>query len=199
MQYCSFNYFASGKGIGTESMNGFNFLLNDYREFKSGPKVYCSSILKSSRNKNADNLFYEYVVGKYLNRYISNNCPFFVHTHGLFQHHNGTEDIFFNKHKRKQELNKNDVKQLLPLLNNNLKLNNTGRQQLFKLSYHEPQSLCILIESVPKPVTLHDMLRTMDRNFYTFSLVPIYFRYIALFTSTDQNLHIMIYIQTIFL
>ena len=27
MQYCSFNYFASGKGIGKESMNGFNFLL----------------------------------------------------------------------------------------------------------------------------------------------------------------------------
>ena len=194
MQYCSFNYFMSGHGIGNPLANGYNFLLNYYRQFTNGARVVCSSILKSSRDRGSDNLFYEYVVGKYLNRYISNNCPFFVHTHGLFRHRNGTESIFYGKYRRCNPLDKNDVQQLLPVLNNYKSLDRSHREELFRISYHEPESLCILIESVPDPVTLYDILRNDDRNFYTFSLVPVLFqiystlnKYRSVFTHYDLH------------
>ena len=37
-------------------------------------------------NENADNLLYEYFVGRYLNKRINKHFPFFVCTHGLYKY-----------------------------------------------------------------------------------------------------------------
>ena len=65
--------------IGGSSVNGF---INEIEYERNGYKAH--AILKTSREVNADNLAYEYVVGiKYINRIVK-SFPCFVETYGLY-------------------------------------------------------------------------------------------------------------------
>lgn len=65
--------------LGGDSANGF---ILEIPLVKDGYKVY--AVLKNSRNADADNLFYEGLVGLYINKknYI---FPCFVETYGMYQ------------------------------------------------------------------------------------------------------------------
>ena len=63
------------------SSNGFVKLI----EFQKHGYT-ASAILKSSKKQNADNLLYEYIVGRFLNEYVVPRYTCFVHTHGLYKY-----------------------------------------------------------------------------------------------------------------
>jgi hypothetical protein len=66
------------KRLGTDSSNGF---ILEVPFVKNGFTAY--TMLKCSQNKAADNLLYEFIVGKFINQYIM-NYPCFVETYGCF-------------------------------------------------------------------------------------------------------------------
>ena len=86
MKYCTFDYLIDVRKIGVESVNGFNLLLTYYKEFNTDITIESSCILESSKHQNADNLLYEYFVGRYFNKRINQHFPFFVTTHGLYKY-----------------------------------------------------------------------------------------------------------------
>ena len=67
---------------GVPSANGF---IHEIAYSKGGYNAY--SILKSCSKTSADNLYYEYLVGRYLNT-MHNKVPCFVETYGLFTYNN---------------------------------------------------------------------------------------------------------------
>lgn len=66
--------------IGAESVNGF---VNQIEYNKRGYSSY--AVLKSSRKPSSDNLFYEYVVGQYINK-LNKHYPCFLETYGYFMY-----------------------------------------------------------------------------------------------------------------
>jgi hypothetical protein len=90
--------------LGKPSANGFikelEFERDGYRS---------NAILKSSRNKNADNLVYEYVVGmKFVNRMIQ-RFPCFIQTYGLYYYNT---DEFWNEMQSMLYIRAHRIKQL---------------------------------------------------------------------------------------
>ena len=93
------------KRIGAPSANGFVNEINYVRDnYKS------NTVLKSSAQKNADNLMYEYVVGvEYINK-MTKRYPCFLETYGLFEYKstatmNTMKKNTVNKIKRLENLN----------------------------------------------------------------------------------------------
>ena len=78
--FTTFTYLKNIKAIGSVSVNGFVKELEYERE---GYKSY--AVLKSSRQKNADNLMYEYFVGLMINK-LAEQAPCFVETYGHFKY-----------------------------------------------------------------------------------------------------------------
>jgi len=70
------------KRIGHPSQNGF---VNEITYERNG--YVANSILKSSANKSADNLMFEYLVGQYINK-KSRAFPCFIETYGWFLYEN---------------------------------------------------------------------------------------------------------------
>jgi hypothetical protein len=66
------------KMIGEPSQNGF---INEIKYDHRGYQAY--AILKSSQEPNADNLFYEYIVGHYVNK-LNKRFPCFLETYGYY-------------------------------------------------------------------------------------------------------------------
>jgi len=78
--FTTFEYLKGVKAIGSDSVNGF---VKELEYEHGGYKAY--AILKSSRNKIADNLIYEYFVGLYLNK-LAEKVPCFIETYGHFRY-----------------------------------------------------------------------------------------------------------------
>jgi len=79
--FTKFDFLTNVQTIGSESSNGFIKELDYERE---GYKAH--AILKSSKDKNADNLLYEYVVGQVINKYFINRFPCFIETYGHYKY-----------------------------------------------------------------------------------------------------------------
>ena len=80
------------KRIGTPSQNGF---IHEIQYSKGGYNAF--AILKSSANASGDNLFYEYMVGRYLN-HLCKLVPCFVETYGLFTYDSEIDWRFAKNH-----------------------------------------------------------------------------------------------------
>jgi hypothetical protein len=77
--FSSFDYVENFTIAGTPSNNGFIYAIN-YRH-----RGYAAhAILKSASSPSADNLFYEYVVGKRVNSLFYNKLPIFVETYDYY-------------------------------------------------------------------------------------------------------------------
>lgn len=89
MDFFQFNRFTYAtfptKTIGLPSANGFVKEIRYERE-----KYQAYAVLKSSKSSNADNLAYEYLVGKYINEQAK-KFPVFLETYGLFTYKNSME------------------------------------------------------------------------------------------------------------
>jgi hypothetical protein len=77
--FVNFEYARTHNSIGAPSANGF---VNQIDYERDGYK--CSTVLKSSRNKKADNLYYEYFVGTQFINEMVKIMPCFVETYGIF-------------------------------------------------------------------------------------------------------------------
>jgi len=77
-----FQYLKHIKKIGEDSQNGFVNLLTYEKE-----EYVAYAVLKSSVQPNTDNLYYEYLVGKFLNKQLE-YFPCFINTYGAFYYNN---------------------------------------------------------------------------------------------------------------
>ena len=184
MEYCTLDSLVNVTSIGKPSNNGFNLLLTYNREFildVGNINVESSCVLKSSKSKNADNLLYEYFVGRYLNKRINENFPFFVTTHALYKykstnHYQYVLDNFNN-------IDINLLKQSIELRQCKVirnKLSEDDRKEEWRRwlrsSFDEPLRTCILIETVPHAKGLWHYLTNNDDSFYMYSLIPVLFQ-----------------------
>lgn len=115
---------------GVPSANGF---IHEIAYQKGGYNAY--AILKSSSRASADNLYYEYIVGRYLNS-LYKKVPCFVETYGLF----GYYDKPSWKHaKDHAEIQPDAFKQLLtqiPFATNSLKLSCIDSTRISLMTQH---------------------------------------------------------------
>ena len=73
--------------FGKPSANGFIHGIRYRRIVKQGKIVESSAVLKSSQERFADNLVYEYLAGLFLNKYVD-KVPSLIETFGLFKYVN---------------------------------------------------------------------------------------------------------------
>jgi hypothetical protein len=88
------------KRIGEKSINGF---VNEIMYERNNYIAY--AVLKSSQRSDAGNLFYEYIVGKYLNK-MSVYYPCFLKTYGIYQYTNIDD---YNTMKDNITINNTDI------------------------------------------------------------------------------------------
>ena len=135
------------------------------------------AILKKSLNEQADNLFYEYAVGKYFINRIKNCFPCFCETYALY-----SDNMEFNE----------------PDKNEKLVINITD--ELLEKTCTEPQKFSVLSEYVNSEGSLHELINIkqnmVERVFY--SVFQVYFTLAVLRKNfTHYDLHsnnVMVYI-----
>jgi hypothetical protein len=148
------------KTIGEPSANGFVKLLTYKRE---GYEAH--AILKSSRKDTADNLIYEYFVGRFLNK-MEKRFPCFVKTYGFFEYTNPIVRPLMLL----AETNEKTVAGLLkPVPENQL-------ETYINTSCKNPQNIAVLIQNLPEAKPIVDLIKTDDFNNYDllYALYQVY-------------------------
>ncbi len=133
--------------IGKPSANGFVREIQLTKEFHDGVKLvnYDSHvILKSNLEKESDNLFYEWVVGLYLNK-LMDRFPIFCKTYGLYEYRSEEDKAFMLE---RPESGLAVIKRL------NVVTESTGIVK----SIQTPELLCVVVQHVHKSVALFDLL-----------------------------------------
>ena len=154
--------------IGVPSNNGF---IHEIEYSRFNYSAY--AILKSSASKTADNLFYEYKAGQYIN--IANKMlPSFVETYGLFQYKN---DIIYNHFKNKNVFTKNVLTDAFRL-----------QTPTIKDACENSKFMCILIQHIKNAETLNSFKK--NRDFINSNLMFVLFQvYASLFTLSAYYTH----------
>jgi len=138
--------------IGKPSANGFVTEVQITNQINEGGRVtnYDSHvILKSNLEKDSDNLYYEWLVGLYLNQMME-RFPIFCKTYGLYNYWS-TEDKELMLQKP-EESGVSVIKRLVPMTES------TG----IVASLEEPEKLCIVVQHVHKSVAMFDLLEEFD-------------------------------------
>uniref|UniRef100_A0A6C0BLS1 Uncharacterized protein n=1 Tax=viral metagenome TaxID=1070528 RepID=A0A6C0BLS1_9ZZZZ len=166
--------------IGQPSQNGFIRLLTYHLPIGSKQSYYSTAILKSIKPlQTADNLYYEYFVGQFVN-YLATLFPFFVHTYNLVSYQDlDAHTTMANMTGKTQSDLGGKIGQWL-----NKHLQIIPFQQV---KSHFPEAcsndvrLALLIETVKQPLTLTEIINvrntpeTLQRanNFVNFDLMSI--------------------------
>ena len=91
--FTQFDYLSGIKAIGTVSVNGF------VKELEYTHKGYVAhAVLKSSRDKDSDNLMYEYFAGLLIN-FMLIHLPCFVETYGHYEYKTNRDRETFQREK----------------------------------------------------------------------------------------------------
>jgi hypothetical protein len=129
------------KRRGVPSKNGF---IHEIAYSKGGYNAY--SILKSSSNKEADNLYYEYTVGRYLNT-LYKKVPCFVETYGLF----GYVDVPSWKYAK-------DHAEIQPSIFSTLLQELPNTKSTLRLSCNESIRISVMTQHIKNAETLKTLL-----------------------------------------
>ena len=210
MKYCTFEYLSHGKHIGLKGYNGFNFLLTYVRDLKTKKygtqkMVESSCVLKSVLDKEADNLFYEYMVGAWLNNKINENFPFFVCTHGFFTYKTDKDHrSMYRLYETQQTINENNKHIMTDVLRlqhyKGKKWSEDEFISLLRMSYTHPLRMCVLIEAVPNAKTFYNTLKSNDSTFYQNDLIPVLFQvYGAIYKICNEFTHHDLHVSNILL
>lgn len=178
--FSTFDYVSSFVRAGVPSVNGFIYAITyTHRGYTA------NAILKSSASPTADNLIYEYAVGRQINTLFYNKFPVFVETYNYYYSY--PNESTWNKFKSGR-------------YNGALKDALIPYDTLdYKKSCENSKHLCILIQHINKSSTLSDMLTSPDfvRTELLNSLYQIYFTLSAIknkFTHYDlHNENVLIY------
>ena len=133
--------------IGKPSGNGFIREIQLTKEFHDGVQAanYDNHvILKSNLEKDSDNLFYEWVVGLYLNG-LMDRFPIFCKTYGLYEYRSEEDKALMLE---RPESGLAVIKRL------NVVTEATGIVK----SIQNPELLCVVVQHVHKSVALFDLL-----------------------------------------
>ena len=177
-----FDNFTSGnyvsfpiKRIGKASVNGFVDAITYERE---GYKA--NAVLKSMVNYQSDNLYYEYLVGKFINKW-NLIYPCFLETYGLFKY-NSYEDWEY-VHKFHEIYKKNILKENLTYI----------PDPTISDSCTNFLDLALLIQHINNSKTLHDVINENKNNnndFFKFELINILYQiYMPLAAMKDIYTH----------
>jgi hypothetical protein len=157
------------KRIGSVSANGF---INEIKYNRDGYLAY--AVLKSSVKREADNLLYEFFVGRnFVNKHAKKRYPCFLETYGLFKYNTQTS---WNKLKNITS-NKTDLD-----LTNITKLTNA----VIANSCRNPTDICILIEHMNNVKSLGDYLKLKD-PFFNSNLIKILYQLYMPLVQLSQN------------
>jgi hypothetical protein len=144
----NFDYAKNFKQIGNSSANGFNKSITYERD-----GYISNAILKSSKQAYSDNLYYEYLVGKFLNeqsKYFS--C--FIETYNIFRYINN----IYSKIELcdiNNDCNVDYLKKGLMII----KTDNIDMENILKFSCIRPTGLALLIQSLKNAKTIGDILK----------------------------------------
>ena len=154
--------------IGVPSANGF---INEIKYSRLNYNAY--AILKSAASKSADNLFYEYNVGNFVN-YANKILPSFLETYGLFQY---KDESTYNKFKNTSIIRKN-------LLTNAF----TEKTPTIKDACTHSKYMCILIQHIKDANTLESF--NNNNSFIQRDLIYVLFQvYTSLFALSSSFTH----------
>ena len=141
--------------------NGFlNVFMYENKGYKS------NAILKSSTDERADNLFFEYLVGQYVNK-LNVMYPCFLETYGMFRYKDETS---WELYKNARNWKKFETPEKHLLLQKEINDNS------FKESCLSSKYLCVLIQHINEAKTLYECLNDIDfiKNDLLFILYQIY-------------------------
>ena len=154
--------------VGVPSANGF---INEIKYSRLNYNAY--AILKSATNKGADNLYYEYNVGKFVNA-ANKFLPSFLETYGLFQYKN---DTIYEKFKNNTVIRKNLLTDAF-----------TEKTPTIKEACTHSKYICILIQHIKDAQTLASY--NIDRTFIKRDLMYVLFQvYASLFVLSSSFTH----------
>ena len=134
------------KRIGTPSQNGF---IHEIQYSKGGYNAF--AILKSSANASGDNLFYEYMVGRYLN-HLCKLVPCFVETYGLFTY---DSEIDWRYAKNHAEIPVNTFK-------NSLTVTSLYNKNILSKSCKDVLLMSVLIQHIKGAETLGHKIEALE-------------------------------------
>jgi hypothetical protein len=150
-----FDYVSKIKRIGKESENGF---VNEITYENAGYKSY--AILKSAMEPDSDNLYFEYLVGNYVNK-LNLQFPCFLETYGCF--------LYSNEAQWKNMIN--------PPANVDLKkILKPFPEPTYAMSCKKSKHISLLIQHINGADSLDDMTKTssFNDNELLYSLFQIY-------------------------
>lgn len=174
--YQHFHYIIEINKFGAKSANGF---INKITFERDG---YVShAILKSAMKPNSDNLFYEYLVGNYINK-LNKIYPCFLETYSYYT---------YNSPEVWEKLKNDEVVDLeKELVLQNYK---KGDYEKFAMSCMELNYICILIQYIDNAKSLQAMLESKEfvKNDMIFVLYQIYMALSCVANSfTHYDLHL---------
>ena len=150
--FASFNHMTSSNRIGVQSNNGFVKLI-EYQH-----KGYLAhAVLKSAMRPTSDNLYYEYLVGKFINKQII-YYPCFLETYEAFRYKTDVRWDYFRQHSR---VHKGILKASLIKFDELLPRSIDVEDSLSKSCLYS-QYIAILIQSLKDSVTFHTMMRNPE-------------------------------------
>ena len=126
--------------IGGVSENGF------VRELKRSVGGYDSYVvLKSNLNKTSDNLYYEWRVGQYLNKFMF-QFPLFVKTYGVYEYATGDKQLI-----------QDHPEEALPVI---ARLQDTYMER----SILVPENICIVVQQVYEAIPFRELIDDYKRS-----------------------------------
>ena len=176
--FTNFDFLKSIKAIGAVSVNGF------VKELEYEHEEYTAhAILKSSRQKDADNLMYEYLLGLSINMNLLKYYPCFIETYGHYRYRNESDWAQFQAAKPgRQDLNT----MLIPYKKGSIN---------FGESCKYSKTLCILVQHIKGAVSIGDkVVKNPDFvyiiNDLLYSFYQVYYTLAMIYTNfTHYDLH----------
>ena len=160
------------KMIGNPSENGFVNEIVYKRE-----KYHAYSIMKSSTKETADNLFYEYLVGLYINK-LNKRFPCFLETYGIFKY---KDEDSWKRIKETDTKTISSFNKAITLLNNDtLDINSQKFNDIMVSSCLESKYMAIMIQHLNGVISIGDLIyltrRTSLKELYNSQLIQLLFQ-----------------------
>jgi hypothetical protein len=151
--FVDFSYLTNMKRIGAESKNGF------IHEFEYKRKGYVAhAILKSAMEIGSDNLFYEYLVGQYVNK-LNLLYPCFLETYGWYKYNSEKEWEEFQDIKEFQDIEKFHTGYMTRYITQQ---SDRITKESFEISCSASKLLCILIQHINEAISMHSILKNLE-------------------------------------
>jgi hypothetical protein len=151
--------------VGEKSNNGF---IRAVKHTKDGYST--QTLLKSAKEKESDNLMYEYLVGMFINKYNS-VYPCFLQTYACYKY---TDDAHYDTFSANKQTVA-DLNALEPLYSYHQKLDKLAIADMIAKSCQVNKHACISIQYFEKPTSLHALLakNNFDDYFNNVELIQI--------------------------